>query len=76
MVYASASPPPKLKSEPLLTKKPIKVIARTPHEKLDPVSRVNLSRSISIECNVKEVGMVEKSDLVFLLGYWKQILNT
>ncbi len=61
-----------------MNKTPIRVLPSRADEKLDPVSRVNMGKMFTVEWNtkVKDIGLVEKSSLVRLLAYWRQIINT
>lgn len=61
-----------------MNKTPIRVIPSRADEKLDPVSRVNMGKMFTVEWNtkVKDIGLVDKSSLVRLLAYWRQIINT
>ena len=56
-----------------MCKEPIYVKAISSLEKLDPLSRVNLTKTYPVEhkSKIKEIGMVSSSDLKRLIGYWR-----
>ncbi|KAL8928778.1 MAG: hypothetical protein Q9208_001556 [Pyrenodesmia sp. 3 TL-2023] len=78
IIYTGSEPPGKLPSEAGMNKTPIRVVPSRADEKLDPVSRVNMGKMFTVEWNtkVKDIGLVEKTSLVRLLTYWRQIINT
>ncbi|KAL8781855.1 MAG: hypothetical protein Q9213_005830 [Squamulea squamosa] len=77
IIHTSAQPPPLLEQEPSMPWSPIKVIAKSPEEKLAPASRVSLGKTCSVEWNtkVKEIGKVDKDCLVTLISDWKSVMN-
>ncbi|KAI4197150.1 MAG: hypothetical protein LQ346_003067 [Caloplaca aetnensis] len=78
IIYTGGDPPERLATEVGMNKTPIRVIPSRADEKLDPVSRVNMGKMFTVEWNtkVKDIGLVDKSSLVRLLAYWRQIINT
>lgn len=75
MVYTSTHPPSQLYYEPVLVRPPIKIIARSADNKLDPASRVNLGKVYPVEHNakVRDLGKVEESAFPRLLADWKTL---
>ncbi|KAL8905122.1 MAG: hypothetical protein Q9207_002823 [Kuettlingeria erythrocarpa] len=78
IIYTGGDPPERLATEVGMNKTPIRVIPSRADEKLDPVSRVNMGKMFTVEWNtkVKDIGLLDKSSLVRLLAYWRQIINT
>lgn len=56
---------------------PIRVVAKSPEEKLAPISRVNLGKTCSVEWDtkVKEIGKVDKDRLPTLISDWKGVMS-
>ncbi|KAL8949705.1 MAG: hypothetical protein Q9222_004214 [Ikaeria aurantiellina] len=77
IIYTGSLPPEKTPEEHGMNKTAIKVLPVRQDEKLDPMSRVNLGKTYSIEWNnkVKEIGCVEPKSLVRLISYWKLFIN-
>lgn len=77
IIYTGSRPPSKQANEHGMKKAPLRVIPSKPEEKLDPMSRVNLGKTYTVEWNtkVKEIGDVDHKDLVNMKAYWKQLLG-
>ncbi|KAL8732764.1 MAG: hypothetical protein Q9166_002545 [cf. Caloplaca sp. 2 TL-2023] len=78
IIHTSAHPPALLENEPCMTNQPIKVVAKSPEEKLAPASRLNLGKTHTVEWDtkVKEVGRVDKDSLLTLLYSWKMAMES
>lgn len=65
----------KLPGEQGMNKNPLRVIPVRADEKLDPLSRVNLGKTYTVEWNtkVKEIGRIEKTSLINMLAYWRKL---
>ena len=77
VIYMTDSRPSCLSAEKsFLDKKDIAVEKASNDQKLDAMSRLNLSKIYTVEHNVKvmSVGKVTRDSLPVLLGYWRQSL--
>jgi mRNA-degrading endonuclease toxin of MazEF toxin-antitoxin module len=77
-VYSGNTAPSKLPEETKMNKDPLKIILDSPKDKLDPKSRINLGKIITIDHNVKvkPIGSVDERSLVKLLHYVSSIRNS
>ncbi|KAI4229552.1 MAG: hypothetical protein LQ349_006382 [Xanthoria aureola] len=75
IIYTGSSAPVKLPGEQGMNKNPLRVIPVRADEKLDPLSRVNLGKTYTVEWNtkVKEIGRIEKTSLINMLAYWRKL---
>lgn len=78
IVYSEKMPPPKLPGETRMNKDPLRIMVENPINKLDPKSRINLSKTIPIDHNhrVKTIGVVEPRSLAKLLHYVASVQNS
>ncbi len=78
IVYSGNTAPSKLPEETKMNKDPLKIILDSPKDKLDPKSRINLGKIITIDHNVKvkPIGSVDERSLVKLLHYVSSIRNS
>ena len=77
IVYSDNTPPEKLPGETHMNKDPLHIIVDNPSHKLDPKSRINLSKMMSIDHNVKvkSIGVVNPRSLPKLKHYVTTIQN-
>lgn len=77
IVYSDRTPPPRLPGETRMNKDPLRIMVDNPSNKLDPKSRINLSKAIPIDHNhrVKTIGVVEERSLAKLLVYVESVQN-
>ena len=75
IVYTDKKPPEKLEGEKRMNKDPLRITPRSPDEKLDPLSRINLGKVQPIQHNwkVREIGKVEEKCLPKLVKYYKAV---
>jgi hypothetical protein len=73
VIHMSDAQPYQSPDERDIIKKAIKVVAASPEQKLDPMSRLNFSRVHTVNHFVKamNVGMVHKDSIPFLMGYFQ-----
>jgi hypothetical protein len=63
IIYTGENPPREIQGEDPLTLRPIRVIPKTPRDKLEKESRINYAKIYTVEHNVKVhfIGEVAKS---------------
>lgn len=71
IVFSGERPPVKLPGEVHMKKEPLHIDVESPHYKLDPKLRINLSKRIPISHNVKvqSLGQMTEPALTTLLRY-------
>jgi hypothetical protein len=75
IIYTGDRPPKKIRGEKKLEREPIKVLPKTPQDKLDEKSRVNYAKTHTIEHNTKVcfVGEVDKSSIRRLVTDYDEV---
>ncbi len=78
IVYTDKTAPAKLEGEERMTKEPIRIVLASPDEKLDPLSRIDLSKYQVIQHNwrIRKIGDVHPKSLPKLLNYWKAVRDS
>lgn len=73
IIHMSDKQPYQSPDERDITKRPIKVNAASPDQKLDKMSRLNFSRVHTVNHYVKamNVGMVHRDSMPYLVGYFR-----
>ena len=75
IIYTSDKPPKRIRGEEKLLREPIKVVPKTPRDKLDEKSRVNYAKTHTIEHNTKVcfVGEVDQSSIRRLITDYDEV---
>jgi hypothetical protein len=77
IIYTGDTPPEKISGEEEFDREPIKVVPKTPRDKLDEKSRVNYAKTHTIEHNTKVcfVGKLDQSSIRRLVTNYDEVWN-